>query len=172
MTFQREGVSLFDVIARPALDSCMVKAIRCMHSMSREFRMRRYLFGCCLALCATDAIAATLDCGEADHRQEIRRTERKIRHAEPVESTVGEFPTDEGTPACVRIEFRLSPSGTPWDIDTPESSDSFAFNLAAMRAFSRYRFQGSWWGFLERNVVVIKGLDNKKPPGWHSSPSP
>lgn len=145
-------------------------AIPCDHSPTfrHDIHMRRHLIEVCFILCTASGVVSAHNCGETEYRQEIRSTERKILYAKPVEPTVGEYPTNEGTMACVRIEFRLTPSGKPWNVETPESSESFAFNLAAMRAFSGYRFQGSWWRFLERNVVIIKGFDNRKPSGWNS----
>jgi hypothetical protein len=106
------------------------------------------------------------DCGSNEFRTEITAREALTTRALPVEPTVGEFPTDHGTPECLRVEFRLTPSGQPWSVRTPASSGNFAFNLAAMRAFASYRFSGSWWGVLTKRVVILSGIDNQKPRDW------
>ncbi|SEM84573.1 hypothetical protein SAMN02800694_1883 [Luteibacter sp. UNCMF331Sha3.1] len=133
-------------------------------------KVRIYLVGMAFSV-ASPAPATDITCGENAFRQQVAETASRTVHSEPVQPIVGEFPTDEGTPECIRVAFRLSPSGTPWNVRTPESSGSFAFNLAAMRAFAKYRFKGSWWRFLEPNVVILRGVENRKPANWHS-PTP
>ncbi|SFW69136.1 hypothetical protein SAMN02800691_2992 [Luteibacter sp. UNCMF366Tsu5.1] len=129
---------------------------------------RWYGLCCLIGIAWQSALAAAPDCGEKRFAQQISDTAAKVLKAAPVEPTVGEFPTAEGTPECIRVEFRLSPDGSPWNIRTPESSGSFAFNLSAMRAFEKYRFRGSWWSFWKVHVLVLRGKDNKQPPGWDS----
>lgn len=126
------------------------------------------VLGCLIGIAWQNALAAAPDCGEKRFVQEISDTAAKVLETAPVESTVGEFPTAEGTPECIRVEFRLSPDGSPWNVSTPESSGNFAFNLAAMRAFENYRFKGSWWNFWKLNVLVLHATDNKQPAGWKS----
>lgn len=130
---------------------------------------RTCLVGLTLVLVSPAALATDGTCGEDAFRQRLAETASRIVHSEPVGDVVGEFPTNEGTPECIRVEFRLSPSGSPWNVRTPESSGSFGFNLAAMRAFAKYRFKGSWWRFWETNVVILRGIENRKPANWHSS---
>jgi hypothetical protein len=73
---------------------------------------------------------------------------------------------------CIRVEFRLTPSGTPWSITTPVSSGDFAFNLAAMRAFAKYQFNGSLWSIFTKRIVILSGASNRKPANWNANSNP
>jgi len=124
-----------------------------------------------LIIASQSVMASSGNCGEKEFRKQIAETAARIVHKEAIEEIVGEFPTVEGTVECIRVEFWLTPSGSPWNISTPGSSGSFGFNLAAMRAFAKYRFKGSWWRFWEKNVVILRGIENRKPANW-DSPNP
>lgn len=106
---------------------------------------------------------AVVDCGAASHKAEIAQTMLSVRRTVPVEATVGEFPTKEGTHECVRVTFSLTPWGTMYRLRFVETSGNAAFELAARRAIDRYEFEGSVPGIFETKTLVLDGIDNKKP---------
>lgn len=107
--------------------------------------------------------ASGTDCGEWRFKSQLLESSGSVLRAAPVEPTVGEFSTTTGTRECLRVGFRISPWGTAYDVTELESSGNLAFNLAAFRAFKRYELAGSFFKFWRREMVLIKGVDNRLP---------
>jgi len=108
----------------------------------------------------------TTDCGAATHRAQIAESLLSVKKSVPVEPTIGEMPTKEGTRECVRVEFYLTPWGTVYHLRFVETSMNFPFESAVRRAFDRYEFKGSWWGLFDTKTLVFEGVDNKRPESW------
>lgn len=108
----------------------------------------------------------TTDCGVATHRAQIEESRLSVKKAVSVETTIGEFPTKEGTRECVRVEFFLTPWGTMYHLRFVETSKNTAFEMAVRRAIDQYQFQGSWLGAFDKKTLVFEGVDNKRPASW------
>lgn len=112
---------------------------------------------------------AAPDCGAAAHRAEITDTLLSVTKTVPVEPTIGELPTKEGTQECVRVAFSLTPWGTIYRLRFVESSGNFPFEMSVRRAIEQYQFQGSILGTFRTKTLVFEGIDNKRPGSWNAA---
>ncbi len=113
--------------------------------------------------------AAITDCGAATHRAQIEESKLSVAKAVPVEPTLGELPTKEGTRECVRVEFFLTPWGTMYHLRFVETSNNFPFEAAVRRAIDKYEFQGSWLQMFDKKTLIFEGVDNKRPASWDAA---
>jgi hypothetical protein len=109
------------------------------------------------------------DCGAASHRTEIVQTQLSVKRAVAVEPTIGELPTKEGTPECVRVTFFLTPWGTMYHLRFVESSSNYPFEVAVRRAIEKYEFRGSLLGIFDMKTLLFDGVDNRRPESWDAS---
>lgn len=128
--------------------------------------MLRLLLAIILCLLFQNLAFATDDCGASANRGAIKRASVLLVSEYPVRPTVGEYPTKEGSAECIRLAFSIAPWGAPFRVKIIESSGNAAFEIAAIEAFSKYKFRPVLLGFARRYTLVLYGIDNKAPANY------
>jgi TonB family protein len=109
-------------------------------------------------------ISHTKDCGYAEHKQDIQKSEALVILKEPLTIPVTEVPHGEGRKECVLISFIINKDGRAESIVVDESSGSYIMNVSAISALKKYMFKPNYREKGLRYRLVFSGNVGAAPP--------